>query len=1034
MLRNLSKSLYINERYNIHEKLDFNLHTAALHSWRHDMSIISDEDFNEMLRIKKQEKSKFSNAVSKDYNTLIEKEYESYAENQSWYRTFLKMVSILETDRDPLYKKEMGLSYIVRPFVFYIEKELVNFVREYQYENLIKETAIKNSIDDLTKLLLSLAHKCIVLEINVEREREQLQGRTPEERFDYFIKGFYSKKKMLGFYDEYIVLSRLLTVNSIQFLNNFKEMIKHLDADRNQIQQTFSIKKDDFIVNNLNFGQGDTHNQGKTVVGVILGASNKILYKPKNLKINNCFNKMIKWLNSFHHILDLKEIKTLAFMDHSYEEFIEYKPCSNEEGIKNYYTRFGQILGIFYVLNGTDIHMENLIAQGEYPVIVDLETLIQQPIPFKKNKNAIFRIITEELFGNVTRTLLLPQEILKVREDQPGLDISALNGREGKVPYKVLQPVNINSDEMKYDFADFTIKGSNNLPFLEDGSFEKTDYKYYEQEIVEGFKNICGIILENKAQLIGKGGIISQFKGVWVRNIFRDTSMYAKILQHTLHPDFMRDMLDREKVFENMWSFPFNKRELIDSECNDMLINDIPIFFNTTNNKDVINSRNKVIKDFHLNEPFEFLLKKIKRLNKDEINKQVSIIKLSFEDYNYIDNINIRNGKMFMVNQNVENLPNKNFDYLKEAKKIADHIISEALREDDEIIWMTINKEGDKNWNVGPIREDFYDGIAGIYLLLYTLYEETKEEKYGIYSDAILKSASANERFFENAGLTGYPAFLYAFSLINPKYKPGSQLSKLIETYYNTLDKFIDNNTEIDYLNGVTGIINGLIKIYENKNEIRFITLAIKYTEFLLGKLDAAKIPGGFSHGASSYALTLFRIWNITKTKKYFNKAKELLDYEQSLLKTENEGWVDLRYSDKKSNNSWCNGAAGIGISRLEIQKIYNKNPKLVKEINMAEKILLKSKMMDNDCFCHGNMGTIEFFMKFFEISKEEKYKNISMQIMDNVLANKEVNSSFKLRNLEGYPAIGLFTGEAGIAYQLLRINNPQRVPSILFL
>ena len=44
-----------------------------------------------------------------------------------------------------------------------------------------------------------------------------------------------------------------------------------------------------------------------------------------------------------------------------------------------FYIRFGEILALSYILNATDLHMENLIAYGEYPVIIDLETFIQQP-------------------------------------------------------------------------------------------------------------------------------------------------------------------------------------------------------------------------------------------------------------------------------------------------------------------------------------------------------------------------------------------------------------------------------------------------------------------------------------------------------------------------------------------------------------------------------------------------------------------------------------------------------------------------------
>jgi lantibiotic modifying enzyme len=52
---------------------------------------------------------------------------------------------------------------------------------------------------------------------------------------------------------------------------------------------------------------------------------------------------------------------------------------SKQEEIKRYYQRAGQLLCLLYVLGANDCHNENLIACGEHPVLVDLETLMHHP-------------------------------------------------------------------------------------------------------------------------------------------------------------------------------------------------------------------------------------------------------------------------------------------------------------------------------------------------------------------------------------------------------------------------------------------------------------------------------------------------------------------------------------------------------------------------------------------------------------------------------------------------------------------------------
>ena len=56
------------------------------------------------------------------------------------------------------------------------------------------------------------------------------------------------------------------------------------------------------------------------------------------------------------------------------KNFLDHCLCETEYELQNFYIRFGEILALSYILNATDLHMENLIAYGEYPVIIDLET------------------------------------------------------------------------------------------------------------------------------------------------------------------------------------------------------------------------------------------------------------------------------------------------------------------------------------------------------------------------------------------------------------------------------------------------------------------------------------------------------------------------------------------------------------------------------------------------------------------------------------------------------------------------------------
>ena len=56
------------------------------------------------------------------------------------------------------------------------------------------------------------------------------------------------------------------------------------------------------------------------------------------------------------------------------EENIENKSCNIKEEIERYYFRLGIHLFLGYALGATDLHGENIVAHGEHPVIIDMET------------------------------------------------------------------------------------------------------------------------------------------------------------------------------------------------------------------------------------------------------------------------------------------------------------------------------------------------------------------------------------------------------------------------------------------------------------------------------------------------------------------------------------------------------------------------------------------------------------------------------------------------------------------------------------
>ena len=62
-------------------------------------------------------------------------------------------------------------------------------------------------------------------------------------------------------------------------------------------------------------------------------------------------------------------------------EDVKARPCRAAAGVEAFYWRAGVLLGLAYLARGVDFHRENMIAAGEYPVLIDLEALMHPQKP-----------------------------------------------------------------------------------------------------------------------------------------------------------------------------------------------------------------------------------------------------------------------------------------------------------------------------------------------------------------------------------------------------------------------------------------------------------------------------------------------------------------------------------------------------------------------------------------------------------------------------------------------------------------------------
>ncbi|MCL2559744.1 MAG: type 2 lanthipeptide synthetase LanM family protein [Turicibacter sp.] len=994
-------ALTIAERNGILEEKHTSEDLPNIKKWRSKTSILDEKKFKKRLDVCGLSSQRFEQLI--DINNYSDKSLVQYVVQSEWFEWTIKIADALEDEK---YDKEYNLYYYIKPFVRIFTKEVRNSLDSY---NLI-DTVYVDLEHALLVKLMGIAQKTLMLELNFARENNFLLGDTGEDRFHYFCQQGLDAQMLAKFYIKYPVLARLLIETTMNALNNAAVLFERFEKHKCEIYQLLGIEQAVGLVS-AKIDMGDSHEKGNAVVKLGFSNGKVLLYKPRDIRIVNEYNHIIDWFNQANDLLEMKKTAGLYYESYAFEAFIEYNSCLNETEVKHYYQRFGQLLAMMHIMNGNDLHMENIIANGEYPVIIDLETLVQQRLPLNIDDAGLDKP-SEILANSVGATILLPDKTSDLK-----VDLSALAGDEQVLGIKTDTVINEQSDTMRIGQTEGVMLGSNNIPKIK----EKTiDYKNYLNEIVLGFEKVYCHVLNHKEAFTNE---VNGFRDVKVRFIVRNTNNYARMLNMCLHPLYMKDFIDREMILENIWSHILENESVGACEYNDMLFNDVPIFYTYTNSKSLINSENYKIENFFPQTSFDCMLEKINSLSFKNLGFQKSFIKVKTGQFNphHLSHTFQENliGSDSYSQHTTESL-------IKEATYIGDYIRKQAFISDDksQVLFLSID-DSKEDLNVAVTNQSFYNGMSGLALFYYYLYQSTGSTEYKEMFDQIINTLEENTTIDKKNPntFTGSASELTTLTLL--KSKDILKYQERIDALILSLNNHINSIENSDWLGGLSSIIQSLSNYYNVTQKENIKKMILDYGKRLITIVEDEDLIGGFSHGSSGVYQALLEAYRVTNNLEFYEKAKIILAHDRTFFDS-SKGWSDERHENKVYPTHWCHGSVGIALSRIENENIFF-DYQMSEEINFALETVNNSFYTQDDTLCHGNLGKSELFLAS---GNREK----AMAIASKVIENKKEKGKYHDNSLPEIDNYSLFTGLTGIGYQILRIAKPDLVPSVLSL
>lgn len=878
----------------------------------------------------------------------------------------------------------------------------------------IKIIKFKGVYEYLYETVFSYSIRSLVHELHIYKNNNLLIGETSKERFIYFEEIIKSETFIKSFYEKYPVLKSFLKMLVTQTASYVFEIINNFEKDRNEIQRKFKIELKSIV--DIKLGKGDTHNDGKSVA-IIETDCAKIAYKPRSLSSHIVFENIISWINSTYKLkCNLKSLKVIDYNNYGWQEFISYNGCKNHREVENYYYRSGCYLAVFYVLGTNDIHYENVIANGEYPYFIDLETLMG--------------IYKPGMLDSVLTTGFIPNKSLSSFFD---VDLSGLCGNmQTSSKLTTISIINPLTDEMIIENQPSKIMANNNIVKLND---EIVRIEKYTHNFISGFQDTIELIINSKESFIGL--VENQYnKSDKFRQLIRHTRIYGEFLIAASYPQYLSSEEKHIELFKMLYNSSEDelKTERICHEVSSLLKWEIPYYYSYYDSKNLLSDNIVVQKDYFETTIKESFCNRIKNLNNNVKNFEIDIIKKSlFTIYEDCFNYKELNKIKF---SNISKEINKEI-IMKIAESISENALD--LKENEDIAFL-INIIDNDRVLLSCMNFNFYEGGGIIWLFACigklfknnyyeSIYVKLLDSSILAYEHYNMKQVS-NKKISAFFGIGSLMYLYYNISILynnNCYYKEFENIAKEIIEYDSEYLKTSTKSMDYDFVNGISGILVLAVKIYLNEENELMKKIVDKYANYLVEYINKSNLNEiGLARGLSGYSLALIMIYKVKKEDMYLNLAKELINKENSI-------YFKLQSIDK-IKTSWSEGESGMLLVRNEVFKIEH-NENILAEILKYLKVIITKGFYDINSMSlyDGIYGNIEIVNQIInDINETNKIiTHDKVKELESKLVNCIDDIQLGLKN--NFILDTFMNGSSGIAYSKLRQLYPQ-LPSILSL
>jgi type 2 lantibiotic biosynthesis protein LanM len=902
----------------------------------------------------------------------------------------------------------------------------------------------------LLNLLERALDPVMVLELNVARVQGKLKGRTPEERFQSFCDRLRRRDVRRAIVREYPVLFRSLYIATLNWVDSSLELLDRLSRDWHLITHSFAAGASLGNLTSIASGLGDTHRCGRSVAVLGFSAGFRLVYKPRGHSVDVHFAELLDSVNQAGFATSFRILTIIDRGSYGWSEFVTQLPCSTRDEVERFYHRLGGYLALFHITKAKDMHFDNLLASGEYPVPVDIETLFHGDAT-----EPDFDPAMKAFRQSVMQVLLLPQRMFDSATDE-GIDLSAF-GAEGGQHFPASSSSSWEraaTDRMRL------VRGktkqvliARNRPKLEGQDVVPGEYI---ESFIAGFQWIYRLVEKRRDELQATGGLLARFGDDEVRFVARPTATYGASLRICQHPDQLRSALDRDEALNGLWlgvTKYTHLIRLIPAELIDLQNGDIPVFTTRPNSCDLWSSTGERIPDVFAQPAMAVVQDGLSRLGEEDLQQQVKFIRSAIES----------SGKGSRPGSSVS-APRKPLLFhpsqaIELACAVGNLLCRNTLENEAYASWIGITPVGtsERSTSLRPLDLGLYNGLPGCSLFLAHLGAITGEQSY---QRIARKALSLIETYLDHGrdrgvalqklgAFSGLGGIIYTLSHLGVLWNDASLIERA-KALAADVPALVEADNALDVIGGSAGAIGALQVLNGVSPSDHLLNAAVACGEHLLSlqhpqrngaawttEAASSQPLTGFSHGAAGIAWALIKLSAWSGDARFRESAQSAIAYERSTFVEREANWPDYRPPseedrlDSRFMVAWCHGAPGIGLARMDNLR-YVDDAATREEVGTALRKTIDSGfgLGPHYCLCHGDLGNLDILVHAAQ-RVDESWWNDNGNRLASVTLTAIAKRGY-LHNLVAPP--GLMMGLAGIGYGLLRLACPEQVPCALVL